>query len=53
MVEACRSLEDSDKSYYRWRKLYGSLGRTEVKCCKDLKKGNQRLRKIVSELELD
>ena len=31
--EACRSLGVSDKSYYRWRKLYGSMGRTKVKCC--------------------
>ncbi len=52
--EACRSLGVSDKSYYRWRKLlYGSMGRTEVKRCKDLEKENQRLRRIVSDLELD
>ena len=31
--EACRTLGVSDKSYYRWRKLYGSMGRTEVKRC--------------------
>ncbi len=51
--EACRSLGVSDKSYYRWRKLYGSMGRTEVKRCKDLEKENQRLRRIVSDLEVD
>ena len=51
--EACRSLGVSDKSYYQWRKLYGGMGRTEVKRCKDLEKENQRLRKIVSDLELD
>ena len=51
--EACRSLGVSNKSYYRWRKLYGSVGRTEVKRCKDLEKGNGRLRRIVSDLELD
>ena len=50
---ACRSLGVSDKSYYRWRKLYGSIGRTEVKHCKDLEKENGRLRRIVSDLELD
>ena len=49
--EACRSLGVSDKSYYRWRKLYGSMGRTEVKRCKDLEKENGRLRRIVSDLE--
>ena len=29
------------------------MGRTEVKRCKDLKKENQRLRKVVSDLGLD
>ena len=38
LEEACRSLGVSDKSYYRWRKLYGSMGRTEVKHCQDLEK---------------
>ncbi len=28
--EACRSLGVSDKSYYRWRRLYGSTGHIEV-----------------------
>ena len=28
--EACRSLGVSDKSYYRWRKLYGSMGLKNV-----------------------
>lgn len=51
--DACRSLQVSDKSYYRWRKLYGSMGSTEVKHCKDLEKENHRLKKIVADLELD
>jgi len=29
------------------------MGRTEVKRCKDLEKENQRLKKIVADLELD
>ena len=53
MEEAWRSLGVSHKSYYRWRKLYGSMGRTEVKRCKDLEKENQGLRRIVAGLELD
>jgi putative transposase len=51
--DACRSLGVSDKSYYRWRKLYGSMGSTEVKRCKDFEKENHRLKKIVADLELD
>ena len=30
--EACRSLGVSDKSYYRWRKLYGSSSNEEPDC---------------------
>ena len=51
--DACRSLGVSDKSYYRWRKRYGSMGSTEVKRCKDLEKENHRLKKSVADLELD
>ena len=51
--EACRSLGVSDKSDYRWRKLYGSMNRTEVKRYQDLEKENGRLRKIVADLDLD
>ena len=51
--EACRSVGVSDKSYYRWHKLYGSMGRLEIRRCKNLEEENQRLRRIVSDLELD
>ena len=48
--EASRSLGVSGKSNYRWRKLFGSMGRTEVKRCQDLEQENGRLRKIVRTL---
>ena len=51
--DACRSFGVSDKSYYRWRKLYGSMGSSEVRKCKELAKENQRLKQIVADLELD
>ena len=51
--DACRSYGISDKSYYRWRKLYGGMGSTEVKKCKELEKENHRLKQIVADLELD
>lgn len=53
VADACRSLGVSDKSYYRWRKLYGSMGSSEVKKCKELEKENDRLKQIVADLELD
>lgn len=48
--DASRSLGVSDKSYYRWRKLYGSMGSSEVKKCKELEKENDRLKQIVADL---
>ena len=39
--DACRSFGVSDKSYYRWRKLYGSMGSSEVRKCKELAKENR------------
>jgi len=51
--DACRSVGVSDKSYYRWRKLYGGMGSSEVRKCKELEKENQRLKQIVADLELD
>ena len=39
--EVCRSLGVSDRSYYQWRKLHGSMGCTEVNRCKGLEKENR------------
>lgn len=51
--DACRSLGVSDKSYYRWRKLYGSMDSSDVRKYKELEKENHRLKQIVADLELD
>jgi len=53
MLDACRSLGVSDKSDYRWRKLYGGMGSSEVRKYKELEKENHRLKQIVADLELD
>ncbi len=37
---------------YRWRKLYGGMGRSQLKRMKQLEKENQRLRRAVSDLTL-
>ena len=50
---ACRSAGISEATYYAWRKKYGGMGRSQLSTLKALEKENQRLRKIVSELELD
>jgi transposase-like protein len=53
VVSACRSVGVSDKTYYRWRKRYGGIGRAKLTEFKALEKENQRLKRIVADLELD
>ena len=53
VATACRSAGVSDATYYNWRKKFGGMGRSQLSEKKALEKENQRLRKIVAELELD
>ena len=50
---ACRAAGISEATYYAWRKKFGSMGRTQLAELKALEKENQRLKKIVADLELD
>ena len=50
---ACRSTGISDATYYTWRKKFGGKGRSQLSAFKALEKENQRLKKIVADLELD
>jgi putative transposase len=43
----------SDATYYNWRKKFGGMGRSQLFELKSLEKENQRLKKIVADLELD
>jgi putative transposase len=51
--EACRVLEVSEQTYYRWRKEYGGLDMTRAKKLKELEKENMRLKHLVADLSLD
>jgi len=51
--EACRELEISEQTYYRWRKEYGGLNTTQAKKLKELEKENARLKHLVADLSLD
>lgn len=53
VASACRSAGVSDATYYTWRKRFGGMGRSELANLKALQKENDRLKKIVAELELD
>ena len=53
VVSACRKAGVSDKTYYDWRKKFDGMGRSQLSEMRSLQKENDRLKKIVAELELD
>ena len=53
VVSVCRAAGVSDKTNYCWRMKYGGMNRARLSEMKSLEKENQRLKKIVADLELD
>jgi len=53
IADAVRQIGVTQQTYYRWRRLYGGMGRVQLKRLKELEKENQRLRRAVSDLTLD
>ena len=53
ITEAVRQIGVTQQTFYRWRKLYGGIGRSQLKRLNELEKENQRLRRAVSDLTLD
>ena len=51
--EACRALEITVQTYYRWRQKYGGMQPAMAKQLKALQKENSRLKKVVAEQVLD
>lgn len=51
--EACRQLQISSQTYYKWRKEYGGLQVDQAKRFKELEQENSRLRKVVADLVMD
>ena len=51
--DAVRQIGVTQQTYYGWRKLYGGMGREQLKRLKELEKENLRLRRAVSDLTLD
>jgi len=50
---AVRTAGITNATYYKWRKLYGGMGKSKLHEFKSLEKENERLKRIVAELELD
>ena len=53
VVEAARKLGIAEQTYYRWKKEYGGLDKTQAKKLKELEKENLELKKLVADLSLD
>ena len=51
--EVIRKMGISEQTFYRWKKLYGGLGPSEVRRLKQLEDGNRRLKQMVADLSLD
>ena len=50
---AVRQIGVTQQTFYRWRKQYGGMQRSQLVRLKELEKENQRLRRAVSDLTLD
>ncbi len=52
-MDAIREVRITGQTYYRWRKQYGGMGTDQLRELKRLRQENDRLRKAVSDLNLD
>ena len=52
-IDAIREIGIVEQTFYRWRKQYGGMGTDQVKELKRLRKENERLRRVVSDLTLE
>ena len=51
--EACKQLQVSEQTYYRWKRQYGMMNKDQAKQLKELEKENEQLKKLVANLSLD
>jgi putative transposase len=51
--EAAKQCGIVEQTYYRWRREYGGMDKSEVRRLKELEQENARLKKLVAELSLD
>ena len=53
VAEIIRKIGISEQTFYRWKKVYGSLEVDQVRQLRQLQDENARLKKLVAELTLD
>jgi putative transposase len=53
VLEVIRKMGICEQTFYRWKKLYGGLGSSELRRLKQLEEENRRLKQMVADLSLD
>ena len=53
LPQACKQVQISTQSYYRWRQEFGGLQVDQAKRLKEIERENNRLKKLVAELSLE
>ena len=51
-ADICRKYGISEQTFYRWKRMYGGLGLSEVQKAKRLEKENHQLKRLVGEQAL-
>jgi len=51
--EVLRKMGIPEQTFYRWKKLYGGLGPSEVRRLKQLEEETRRLKQMVADLSLE
>jgi transposase len=52
-LEAVKKIGVTEQTYYRWKKKFGGLRLDQAKRLKDLEKENSRLKRLLTDAELD
>ena len=52
-IDTIREIGVVEQTYYRWRKLYGGMGRDQLKELNRLQKENECLRRAITDLPMD
>ena len=53
VAKAVREIEVSEQTYYRWKRHYGGVDKSEARRLRELEKENARLKKLLAEQTLD
>ena len=53
MALACKRIEVTSITYYRWRREYGGMKTNQAKRLKELERENSRLKGLLADAELD